>query len=81
MRVFTVLIDDEIADEYIEEAKLRRTTAEELIASAATDMLPEIRQPLTPEQIALVEAGLKDEREGRLVSNDEIMAKWRAKYG
>jgi predicted transcriptional regulator len=81
MKAFTVLIDDDVADEYIEEAEARHTTAEELIASAAVDMLPEIRQPLTAAQIALVEAGLEDEREGRLVSNDDVVAHWKARFG
>lgn len=81
MKAFTVLIDDDVADEYLEEAEARRTTAEELIASAAVDMLPEIRQPMTAAQIALVEAGLKDEREGRLVSNEEVVAHWKARFG
>lgn len=81
MKAFTVLIDDDIADEYLDEAKLRATTAEELIASAAVDMLPMLREPFTPEQIAQIEAGLKAEREGRLVSNDEVMARWEARLG
>ena len=81
MKAFTVLIDDDIADEYLEEAKLRQTTAEELIASAAADMLPEIRQPLSPEQIKLIEAGLQAERDGRLVSNEDLMADWKARFG
>lgn len=81
MKAFTVLIDDDAADEYLEEAEARSTTAEELIASAAVDMLPELRQPLSAQQIAAVEAGLKDEREGRLVSNDEVVAHWKARLG
>ncbi|CAN5422177.1 hypothetical protein BH09PSE1_BH09PSE1_13430 [soil metagenome] len=81
MKAFTVLIDDDAADEYLEEAELRRTTAEELIASAAIDMLPELRQPMTPQQIALVEAGLKAEREGGVVSNDEVVARWKERFG
>jgi predicted transcriptional regulator len=81
MKAFTVLIEDEIADEYLDEAKLRSTTAEELIASAAVDMLPILREPFTPEQIAHIEAGLKAESEGRLVSNDEVMERWEARLG
>ncbi|MFA4938268.1 hypothetical protein [Brevundimonas sp.] len=81
MKAFTVLIDDDAADEYLEEAVARHTTAEELIASAAVDMLPELRQPLTSQQIALVEAGLAAEREGRIVSNDEVVARWKTLLG
>lgn len=81
MKAFTVMIDDETADEYLEEAEARHTTAEELIASAAVDMLPELRQRMTPQQIAMVEAGLQAEREGRLVSNDAVVAHWKARFG
>ena len=81
MKAFTVMIDDEVADEYLDEAQLRHTTAEELIASAAVNMLPVIRQPFSPEQIALIEAGLQAEREGRVISNDEVVAHWKARFG
>ena len=45
------------------------------------DAEDDFRRHFTPDQIAAIEAGLADARAGRTVSNKEMFAQLRAKYG
>lgn len=83
METIAVLFRDDAAD------RLKRAAAEigmpvsEFIASAAERFIMDgdthLRAPLSPEQIAHIEAGLAAEREGRIVSNEEANARLAAR--
>ena len=75
MKSITVQIDDEIAATYAEEARERQTTVEALLASVVAEGAQDFGDPLTPDQIASIEAGLVAERAGRLVSRDDAEAR------
>jgi predicted transcriptional regulator len=71
MKAYTVQIDDRIASAYADEARERGTSVEALLSAIAAEGAEGFGEPLTPEQIAAIEAGLTAERAGRLVSSAE----------
>lgn len=81
MRAFTVQIDDDAAETYASEAKERGTSVEALMSSMLLDGADAFGDPLTPDQIAAVEAGLEDIRHGRTLSQEEASQEVRQRLG
>lgn len=81
MRALTVQIDDEAAEIYAQEARAQGVTLEQVVSAVAADHATRRAPPMSPEQIARVEAGLAAEREGRIVSGEEARARLAARRG
>ena len=81
MKAFTIQIDDDAAESFASEARERGTSVEALMTSVLLEGADGFGDPLSPDQIAAVEAGLEDIRHGRTLSQEEASQEVRQRLG